>query len=148
MVLEWEEYFMELAKLTAKRSKDPNTQVGAVIVNTSKRVIGLGYNGFIDIPDNDILFPWTKDSDKYEEIKYSYVIHAEANAILNATSAIKNSALYVTLYPCRECAKLIIQSGIKKVVYLNYKEDLASARMFKAAKIETIQFKKGNDNNE
>ena len=143
MVLEWEEYFMELAKLTAKRSKDPVTQVGAVIINKNKRVIGLGYNGFIDIPDNDKLFPWTKNSNNYEEIKYSYVIHAEANAILNSTSSIKDSTLYVTLFPCRECAKLIIQSGIKKIVYLDYKEDLASLRMFKAAKIEIIQYKKG-----
>ena len=143
MVLEWEEYFMELAKLTAKRSKDPVTQVGAVIINKNKRVIGLGYNGFIDIPDNDKLFPWTKNSNNYEEIKYSYVIHAEANAILNSTSSIKDSILYVTLFPCRECAKLIIQSGIKKIVYLDYKEDLASLRMFKAANIEIIQYKKG-----
>lgn len=143
MVLEWEEYFMELAKLTAKRSKDPITQVGAVIINKNKRVIGLGYNGFIDIPDNDKLFPWTKNSNNYEEIKYSYVIHAEANAILNSTSSIKDSTLYVTLFPCRECAKLIIQSGIKKIVYLDYKEDLASLRMFKAANIEIIQYKKG-----
>lgn len=143
MVLEWEEYFMELAKLTAKRSKDPVTQVGAVIINKNKRVIGLGYNGFIDIPDNDKLFPWTKNSNNYEEIKYSYVIHAEANAILNSTNSIKDSTLYVTLFPCRECAKLIIQSGIKKIVYLDYKEDLASLRMFKAANIEIIQYKKG-----
>ena len=143
MVLEWEEYFMELAKLTAKRSKDPVTQVGAVIINKNKRVIGLGYNGFIDIPDNDKLFPWTKNSNTYEEIKYSYVIHAEANAILNSTSSVKDSTLYVTLFPCRECAKLIIQSGIKKIVYLDYKEDLASLRMFKAANIEIIQYKKG-----
>ena len=143
MVLEWEEYFMELAKLTAKRSKDPVTQVGAVIINKNKRVIGLGYNGFIDIPDNDKLFPWTKNSNNYEEIKYSYVIHAEANAILNSTSSIKDSTLYVTLFPCRECAKLIIQSGIKKIIYLDYKEDLASLRMFKAANIEIIQYKKG-----
>ena len=134
---------MELAKLTAKRSKDPVTQVGAVIINKNKRVIGLGYNGFIDIPDNDKLFPWTKNSNNYEEIKYSYVIHAEANAILNSTSSIKDSTLYVTLFPCRECAKLIIQSGIKKIVYLDYKEDLASLRMFKAANIEIIQYKKG-----
>lgn len=146
MVLEWEEYFMELAKLTAKRSKDPVTQVGAVIINKNKRVIGLGYNGFIDIPDNDKLFPWTKNSNNYEEIKYSYVIHAEANAILNSTSSIKDSTLYVTLFPCRECAKLIIQSGIKKIVYLDYKEDLASLRMFKAANIEIIQYKKGENN--
>ena len=143
MVLEWEEYFMELAKLTAKRSKDPVTQVGAVIINKNKRVIGLGYNGFIDIPDNDKLFPWTKNSNNYEEIKYSYVIHAEANAILNSTSSIKDSTLYVTLFPCRECAKLIIQSGIKKIVYLDYKEDLAALRMFKAANIDIIQYKKG-----
>ena len=143
MILEWEEYFMELAKLTAKRSKDPVTQVGAAIINKDKRVIGLGYNGFIDIPDNDKLFPWTKNSNNYEEIKYSYVIHAEANAILNSTSSIKDSTLYVTLFPCRECAKLIIQSGIKKIVYLDYKEDLASLRMFKAANIEIIQYKKG-----
>ena len=143
MVLEWEEYFMELAKLTAKRSKDPVTQVGAVIINKNKRVIGLGYNGFIDIPDNDKLFPWTKNSNNYEEIKYSYVIHAEANAILNSISSIKDSTLYVTLFPCRECAKLIIQSGIKKIVYLDYKEDLASLRMFKAANIEINQYKKG-----
>lgn len=144
--ISWEEYFMELAKLTAKRSKDPNTQVGACIINNENKVVGLGYNGFVNIPDNDNIFPWSKKpSDKFEDTKYAYVVHAEANAILNAISGTKDCTLYVTLYPCHECVKLIIQSGIKKIIYLDYKADEASKRMLKAANIEVIHYYDIND---
>lgn len=115
-VLTWNQYFMGLAHLSAKRSKDPNTQVGACIVNEDKRVVGIGYNG---LPRNcsDDKFPWVNDSGVFLDNKYPYVVHAELNAILNSTSKLKGCTLYVSLFPCNECAKAIIQSGITKIVY-------------------------------
>ncbi|MDE6407535.1 MAG: dCMP deaminase family protein [Anaeroplasmataceae bacterium] len=135
----WDEYFMGVAALSAKRSKDPNTKVGACVVNEDKRIIGIGYNGF-PMGCSDQAFPWGKTDDNYLNTKYPYVVHAEPNAILNCTSSLKNSTLYVTLFPCNECAKLIIQSGIKHIVYGDDKyhnEDSfkASRRMFDAAKV-------------
>ena len=134
----WDEYFMGVAKLSAMRSKDPHTQVGACIVNEKKRIIGIGYNGFPYGVEDDT-FPWTKDGD-WLESKYPYVVHAEPNAILNSTVSLDGSTLYVTLFPCNDCAKLIIQSGIKELVYLEDKyhdQDsfTASRRMFDSAKI-------------
>ena len=143
MHISWEEYFMGVALLSAKRSKDPSTQVGACVVNEDKRIIGIGYNGFpTGCQDDD--FPWGKSSDNELETKYPYVVHAEPNAILNCTSSLKGATLYVTLFPCNECAKLIIQSGIKRVVYMsdkyrNTNSSIASRRMFDAANIEYIQ---------
>lgn len=133
----WDEYFMGVAALSAKRSKDPNTKVGACVVNADKRIIGIGYNGFpMGCPDAS--FPWGKEDKNYLNTKYPYVVHAEPNAILNSTSSLKNSTLYVTLFPCNECAKLIIQSGIKHVIYGDdkYHEEassLASRKMFDSA---------------
>lgn len=116
--ISWEEYFMRLAVLTAKRSKDPSTQVGACIVDPdTKKILSLGYNGFPRGCSDDE-FPWEKGNKNYEDNKYPYVVHAELNAILNATSSLKGSHLYVTHEPCEECMKAIVQSGIKKISYL------------------------------
>ncbi len=145
MHISWDEYFMGVAILSAKRSKDPSTQVGACVVNKDKRIIGIGYNGFpTGCSDED--FPWGKTDEDKLNTKYPYVVHAEPNAILNCTSSLKDSTLYVTLFPCNECAKLIIQSGIKKVVYMSdkYRNDvsyIASRRMFDAVGIKYVQMK-------
>lgn len=134
--ISWDQYFMGVALLSAMRSKDPQTQVGACIVNQKKRIVGIGYNGFpIGIDDDD--FPWSK-TDSWLESKYPYVVHAEPNAILNATEPLHGATLYVTLFPCNECAKLVIQSGIKEVVFLEDKYHdrdtfIASRRMFDSA---------------
>ncbi|MGL5541643.1 MAG: deoxycytidylate deaminase [Erysipelotrichaceae bacterium] len=114
-VLSWDEYFMGLAHLSAKRSKDPSTQVGACIVNDDKRVVSIGYNGFPIGCDDDV-FPWAREG-HFLDSKYPYVVHAELNAILNAHQSLKGCTLYVSLFPCNECAKAIIQSGIRKIVY-------------------------------
>lgn len=145
--ISWDEYFMGVASLSAKRSKDPNTKVGACIVNSKNRIVGIGYNG-LPCGCSDSLFPWenSKDLDMLDT-KYPYVVHAEANAILNSTGSLDGNTLYVTLFPCNECAKLIIQSGIKKVIYMSdkYKESKgneASRRMFDAAGINYMKLGK------
>lgn len=137
--ISWDKYFMGVALLSAMRSKDPSTQVGACIVNKKMRIVGIGYNGFPYGVEDDT-FPW-ENGDDFLNSKYPYVVHAEPNAILNSTVSLDGSTLYVTLFPCNECAKLIIQSGIKEVVYLKdkYHDELAfvaSRRMFDSAKIE------------
>ena len=116
----WDEYFMGVALLAAKRSKDPNTQVGACIVDENNVIISTGYNGLpIGCSDDD--FPWNRDG---ENNKYAYVVHAELNAILNATGkSLRGARVYVALLPCNECAKAIIQAGIKEVIYLSDKYD-------------------------
>lgn len=116
--LDWDTYFMGVAFLSALRSKDPNTRNGSCIVSDDKKIIGTGYNGFpLGCKDDD--FPWARSAENREDTKYPYVIHSEANAILNATCSLKGSTLYLYsekgYYPCCECAKLIIQSGIQKV---------------------------------
>ena len=139
--INWDEYFMGVALLSAKRSKDPNTKVGACIVNEKKRIIGIGYNGF-PYGCSDDEFPWSNDkNDSFLEQKYPYVVHAEANAILNSTQSLDGATIYVSLFPCNECAKLIIQSGIKELVYMSDKysgteSDDASKRMLNAAGIK------------
>lgn len=125
--ISWDNYFMGVAILSAMRSKDPSTQVGAVIVNQEKRIVGIGYNGF-PIGCHDSEFPWMNEGD-YLETKYPYVVHAEPNAILNANSRTQNCTMYVTLFPCNECAKLIIQSGIKEIVYIDDKYDGTEANI-------------------
>lgn len=144
-VLSWDSYFMALAHLSAKRSKDPSTQVGAVIVNDDKRVVGIGYNGFPQGCADDV-FPWGREGEFLDK-KYAYVVHAELNAILNAQQLVKNCTIYVSLFPCNECAKAIIQSGIKKIVFESNKykdtpEVQASMRMLDAAKVEYHQLEK------
>ena len=133
---------MSVAVLAAMRSKDPNTQVGACIVGEDKRIISTGYNGFPrGCSDDD--FPWDREG---EETKYPFVVHAELNAILNAGGRNVNGAtLYVGLFPCNECAKAIIQAGIKEVVYLSDKyngipSNLASKRMLASAKVAIRKF--------
>lgn len=143
--IEWEEYFMATAFLAAKRSKDPSTQVGACIVNDERKIVGVGYNGFpIGCGDDD--FPWGKTSDNRLETKYMYVCHAEVNAILNKNcSDLKDCTIYVALFPCNECAKVIIQSRIKEIVYMSDKhakkaETIASKRLLEAAGVKSRQF--------
>lgn len=114
-ILTWDQYFMSLAHLSGLRSKDPSTQVGACIVNEENRVVGIGYNG-MPYGCLDEVYPWGRDGG-FVETKYAYVVHAELNAILNSTSNLKGTKIYVSLFPCNECAKAIIQSGIKEVVY-------------------------------
>ena len=141
-VLSWDEYFMGLAHLSALRSKDPSTQVGACIVNKSKKVVGIGYNGLPTGCDDDE-FPWERDGDTLNT-KYVYVVHAELNAILNSTTSLDGCTLYVSLFPCNECAKAIVQSGIKRVVFESDKyadTDIvkASKRILNAAGVSLCQ---------
>ena len=142
--ISWDEYFMGTALLASKRSKDPNTQVGACIVNDKKRIMSIGYNGFPMGCDDDV-FPWEREGDNSFDTKYPYVCHAELNAILNNRGAnLEGCTIYVGLFPCCECAKAIIQSGIKKVIYLSdkYKDSdstRASKRMLTAAGVELQQ---------
>ena len=137
----WDEYFMGIAMLAAKRSKDPNTQVGACIVSPDNIIISTGYNGMPTGCSDDV-FPWAREG---EETKYPYVVHAELNAILNANGRdLRGSRLYVALFPCNECAKAIIQSGVKEVLYLSDKYcdtmlNLASKRMLQAAGVRFTQ---------
>ena len=134
--LDWDEYFMGIAKLSAMRSKDPSTQVGACIVSNDNRILSIGYNGCPNgFPDDD--FPWDREGEPLNT-KYMYVCHAEMNAILNyrgSRKELENAKVYVDLFPCNECAKLIIQAGIKEVIYLSdkYKDTdgvIASKRLF------------------
>ncbi|KAH8370033.1 hypothetical protein KR093_001993, partial [Drosophila rubida] len=130
--LEWNDYFMATAILSAKRSKDPVTQVGACIVDKQNRIVAIGYNGF---PRNcsDDIFPWLKNSSDALENKKLYVVHAEANAILNSNGAsLDGTRLYTTLFPCNECTKLIIQSGIQQIFYISDK--YADKPIYKASK--------------
>ncbi|XP_072945355.1 deoxycytidylate deaminase [Epargyreus clarus] len=149
--LEWREYFMATAMLAAKRSKDPSFQVGACIVNEDNQIVGIGYNG-MPIGCSDDEFPWAKNTPSPLDSKFLYVCHAEMNAIINKNSAnLKGCTMYVGLFPCNECAKIIIQSRIKEVVYLSnknsYKADnIASKRMFEAAGVKYWQFKPTNKN--
>ncbi len=119
-VINWDEYFMGIALLSAKRSKDPSTQVGACIVDEDNKVVSIGYNGMPRRVDEDKL-TWEKGDDLNN--KYLYVCHAEFNAILNIRngSSLKGCTIYVTLFPCNECAKAIIQTGVKRIVYLSDK---------------------------
>ncbi len=117
--LSWGDYFMGLALLSAKRSKDPNTQVGACIVNENKKIISVGYNG-MPIGCSDDAFPWSREGEDLNT-KYPYVVHAELNAILNSKVDLSNCTIYVTMFPCNECTKAIIQSGIKHMIYLTNK---------------------------
>ena len=136
--ISWDEYLMGVALLAAMRSKDPNTQVGACIVDRNHVILSTGYNGFPKgCSDDD--FPWERTG---EDSKYTYVVHAELNAILNSGGKdLRNAVLYVSLCPCNECAKAIIQSGISEVVYLSDKYDkepstIASKRMLEAAGVK------------
>lgn len=142
--LDWDETFMLMTDLIAQRSKDPNSQVGACIVNSENIVLGLGYNGFPRGCDDDVL-PWAREGEKALDTKYLYVVHAEANAILNAHGNLKGSRLYANLFPCNECAKIIIQSGISEVIYNSDKYAdteivQASKKMLNMAGIKLTQY--------
>lgn len=141
-VLSWDEYFMGLAHLSAKRSKDPNTQVGAAIVDENHRVVSVGYNGFPHGCSDDE-YPWEREGTGLRA-KYFYVVHAELNAILNAPRSVQGCTIYVSLFPCNECAKAIIQSGIKRIVYESDKyadteATIASKRMLTSAGVELVR---------
>ena len=145
--ISWDEYFMGVSLLAAKRSKDPNTQVGACIVDANNIILSTGYNGFpYGCSDDD--YPWEREGD---DTKYNYVVHAELNAILNARGKnLKGSRLYVDLFPCNECAKAIIQSGIAEVVYLYDKyadtaATIASTKMLTSAGVKLTQFTTDKD---
>ena len=142
--LSWDEYFMGVALLAALRSKDPGTQVGACIIDQSKRILSTGYNGFPYGCDDEV-FPWSREGE-LTDTKYPYVVHAELNAILNAQGKnLSGATIYVDLFPCNECAKAIIQCGIKEVVYLSDKygeQELykASRRMLTSAGVKLRAF--------
>jgi dCMP deaminase len=147
-VLKWEDYFMAIASLSAERSKDPEIQVGACIVNKHKRIVGIGYNGMPDgIKDEKL--PWGNTDKDDMKRKGMFVCHAEMNAILNKNSAdVRDCTIYTTRYPCNECAKLIIQSGISKVVYLSSPDGCkkskyeASEKLLDLARIETSELER------
>ena len=139
--INWDEYFMGVAFLSAMRSKDPNTQVGACIVSQDNKILSMGYNGFPKgCSDDD--FPWNRESDDPYDNKYFYTTHSELNAILNYRGgSLEGCKLYVTLFPCNECAKALIQSGIRTVIYADDKYAgtsgiRASKRMLRAAGVE------------
>ena len=142
----WSEYFMSIAKLSAQRSKDPSTQVGACIVTNNNKIVGIGYNGFPNGCSDDIL-PWKKEGARLDT-KYMYVVHAEVNAIINhsgSLSTLKGCTMYVTLFPCNECAKLIIQSGIIHIIYESDKyhdtdESIAARKLFNIANIKYTKY--------
>ncbi len=141
--ISWDQYFMGVALLAAMRSKDPNTQVGACIVDRSNHILSTGYNGFPNGCSDDE-FPWGREGAMLES-KYPFVVHAELNAILNARGKdLTGSRIYVALFPCNECAKAIIQSGISEVIYLSDKyaatdATLASKRMLQSAGVKLTQ---------
>lgn len=147
--ISWDEYFMGIALLSAMRSKDPSTQVGACIVSRENKILSMGYNGF-PIGCSDDEFPWTRGTG-YEDSKYFYVAHAELNAILNYRGpGLDGTKLYVTQFPCNECSKAIIQSGITEVIYYedkyeNTPEVIASKRMFDAAGVRYVRYQRKDD---
>lgn len=126
----WNETFAEMARVISRRSPDPHTQVGAVLVNKDNVIVGMGYNGLPRGCDHS-QFPMSRPE------KYEYFVHAEANAILNAIQGnLNDCSLYTTLSPCNECAKLIIQKGIKKVYYIDYRDYSATTKLFKHCGVE------------
>ncbi len=144
--ISWDEYFMGVAKLSAMRSKDPHTQVGACIVSPQNKILSMGYNGF-PTGCSDDEFPWNRESEDPYDNKYFYSTHSELNAILNYRGgSLEGSKMYVTLFPCNECAKAIIQSGIKTVIYADDKyrstpSVRAAKRMFRAAGVRVSRYR-------
>ena len=142
--ISWDEYFMGIAKLSAQRSKDASTQVGACIVSEHDRILSVGYNGMPTGCDDDEM-PWAREGSTLDT-KYAYVCHAELNAILNvAVGTLRGAKLYVTLFPCNECAKAIIQCGIRTVIYADDKYAdtdgvRAAKRMFDMAGVQYIPY--------
>ncbi len=143
--ISWDEYFMAVAKLAGMRSKDPNSQVGSCIVSQDNKILSMGYNGFPKGCSDDE-YPWSREEEDPLKTKYLYVTHSELNAILNYRGgSLEGSKLYVSMFPCNECAKAIIQAGIKTLIYeVNKYPDsaavLASMRMLKSAGVEVIKY--------
>ena len=146
--ISWDEYFMGVAHLSGMRSKDPNTQVGACIVSPDNKILSMGYNGFPKGCSDDE-FPWAREGEPLDN-KYFYTTHSELNAILNYRGgSLEGSTLYVSLFPCNECAKAIIQSGIRYIIYDEdkYKNTpgvIASKRMLDAAGVKYRKYKHTN----
>ena len=144
--INWDEYFMGVAHLSGMRSKDPNTQVGACIVSSDNKILSMGYNGFPRGCSDDE-FPWDREGETLDT-KYPFVTHSELNAILNYRGgSLDGTKLYVSLFPCNECAKAIIQAGIQTVVYDSYKykgtaSNIAAKKMFDAAGVTYVQYRK------
>lgn len=146
--LNWDEYFMGLAILSSLRSKDPSTIVGACIVDNNHKILSMGYNGApIGFSDEDM--PWNREGN-FIDTKYAYVCHSELNAILNARGInLTDSTIYVTLFPCNECAKAIIQSGIKRVIYLsdkynNTEQNIVAKKLFDKCGVEYLEYKRND----
>lgn len=143
--ISWDEYFMGIALLSAERSKDPSSQVGACIVSEDNKILSIGYNGFPKGCSDDEV-SWEREGG-FQDTKYAYVCHAELNAILNYMGpTLKGSKVYVALFPCNECAKAIIQSGIKEVIYMSdkYKDTdvvKVSKKMFDMSKVKYTEYK-------
>lgn len=141
--ISWDEYFMGVALLASMRSKDPNTQVGACIVSPDNIILSTGYNG-MPTGCSDDEFPWSREGE-FAETKYPFVVHAELNAILNAHGRdLRNAKLYVALFPCNECAKAIVQAGMKEIIYLSDKYDgtpsnMAAKKILHAAGVKCTQ---------
>lgn len=135
----WDEYFMGIALLSSQRSKDPSTQVGACIVSEDNKIMSVGYNGMPHHCSDD-LFPWDREGDALNT-KYMFVCHAELNAILNyGGGSLKNSKVYTTLFPCNECAKALIQAGVKEIIYMcdkyaHTESTIAAKKMFDTAHV-------------
>ena len=148
--LNWDEYFMGVAMLSAGRSKDPGTQVGACIVNENNRIMSVGYNG-MPAGCSDDSYPWDREGDALKT-KYLYVCHAELNAILNFRGGtLEGCKIYTTLFPCNECAKALIQSGISEILYMQDKYSdtdsvIASKMMMKSAGVIFRKYEMGNKN--
>lgn len=139
----WDETFMQMSKVIANRSKDPSTQAGACIVNDENIILGLGYNGF-PRGCGDGNLPWSREGG-FCDSKYAYVVHAEENAVLNANASVEGARIYCTLFPCNECTKVIIQKGIKEVIYESDKYHdqepwVASRRMLDMAGVKYRQY--------
>lgn len=154
-IFSWEKYFMSIAILASKRSKDPSTQVGSVIVTPDNRIIATGWNGMPKSKsglDNDRSLPWSKDSQDPLENKYMYVVHAEPNAIFHASESVRGCTMYLTWFPCSDCAKAIAQSGINKLVYLKenaterYKTSMEAAKkIFAVSGVECCEYDSNKD---
>ena len=144
--ISWDEYFMGVAKLSGMRSKDPNTQVGCCIVSQDNKILSMGYNG-LPTGCSDDVFPWAREGEDPLETKYVYTVHSELNAILNYRGgSLEGAKLYVSLFPCNECAKAIIQAGIKELIYADDKYEhtmsvIASKRMLKSAGVKFERYK-------
>jgi dCMP deaminase len=140
---DWDETFMQMCRVIAQRSKDPSTQTGACIVNDKNIILGLGYNGFPrGCSDGDL--PWERQGN-FEDTKYPYVVHAEENAVLNTNASTEGARMYCNLFPCNECVKVIIQKGIKEIIYEvdkyhNQKEWIVARRMLDMAGIKYRQY--------